>query len=172
MKNLFFCLSILFFFSSCSKNNTSAETEISSKIEAVYKSTAISSKNLFSSDLQNLLDEANKAADADAEKVRKSDHPTDKPAMVESFIFTGVPDVTKQKVKKITITGNTAEAIVEIKTNEEKIDGKTYPATIWENTIQLINDKGWKIDNIIFTRNSTLKNQLKDFISETKKGLQ
>lgn len=171
MKKLFFCLSILFIFSSCSRNSTSAETEISSKINTLYAGTESSSKDLFSTDLQNLLDEAHKVADADAERVKKSSHPTDKPAMVESFIFTGIPDATTQKVKKITVKDNTAEASVEMKTNEEKIEGKTYPATVAESTIKLINDKGWKIDNIIFTEQPTLQDQLKDFISETKKGL-
>ncbi|MDC8104160.1 hypothetical protein MTQ00_06365 [Chryseobacterium sp. B21-037] len=55
--------------------------------------------------------------------------------------------------------------------SEYKADDKIYPTLVWENTIQLINDKGWKIDNIIFTQRSTLKEQLKAFIIETKKAL-
>lgn len=175
MKPFFFFLSILLLFNSCVTSKTTNEAEITSKIDQLYKYTtssdSISSKELFSSDLKNILDEANRVSDADAQRIKNSDHPTDKPAAVESFIFTGVPDATKQKVKSIHVTGNTAEAVVEIEISEYKDGDKTYPALIWENTIQLINDNGWKIDNIIFTQRSTLREQLEAFILETKKGL-
>ncbi|MBK1896825.1 hypothetical protein [Chryseobacterium paridis] len=175
MKHLFSCLCILLIFNSCVTSKTTSEVEVSSKIDQLYKyttsSNSISSKDLFSPDLKNILDEAHSVSVADAERIKKSDHPTDKPAMVESFIFTGVPDATKQKVTKINITGNTAEATVELEIGEYKADDKTYPAVVWENSIQLINDNGWKIDNIIFTERSNLKEQLKAFITETKKGL-
>lgn len=175
MKRLLFCLIILSVFSGCVTNKTPNEAEITSKIDNLYKyntsSDSIPSTDLFSTDLKKILDEANNEAKADAERIKKSEHPTDKPAMVESFIFTGVPDATNQKIKKISVTGNNAEAIVELEISEYKAGDKTYPAVIWENTIQLVNDKGWKVDDIIFTERSTLKQQLKDFTSETQKGL-
>ncbi|MDQ1803769.1 MULTISPECIES: hypothetical protein [Chryseobacterium] len=175
MKRLLFFLSLLLLFNSCVTSKSSNEKEITAKIDQLYKytspSNSTSSKELFSPDLKNILDQANRIADADAQRIKNSNYPTDKPAAVESFIFTGVPDATNQKIKSINVTGNTAEAIVEMEISEYKADDKIYPTLVWENTIQLINDKGWKIDNIIFTQRSTLKEQLKAFIIETKKAL-
>ncbi|TKC10149.1 hypothetical protein FA048_08070 [Pedobacter polaris] len=170
MKQIFFYLSMLLFFSSCNVNNkTSAENEINSKIDSLFKDYDFTSTAIYSTDLRNLLNEAIGMAKADAERILRSDHPTDKPRTMEDLTFTGVLDGTKQKVKKIAITGNTAEAIVEIEASEAESEGKIYPAVIWETKVQLINENGWKIDNIIYTDKPTYKNQIKYFISETKK---
>ncbi|MDH6253930.1 hypothetical protein M2347_003657 [Chryseobacterium sp. H1D6B] len=171
MKQLFFYLSILLFFSSCATSKKSDHSEISSKITKLFKSEKSSDpiplKDLISSDLKNILDEVTNVSNADAERVKKSDHPTDKPSLIEGSIFTGTYDgATKYTVKKIIINGDIAEAVVELE------DSGSSPTAKWEDTVYLINENGWKIDNIIFPEKVALKNKLKDFISETKKGFQ
>lgn len=172
MEKLIFCLSILLLLGSCT-NRKSNETEITSAIDQFYKyassQDSLVLKELISPGLKDLLKAANQVADADVENIKKSKNPSDKSAAIESFIFTGVPDTTTQKLEKITVTGNNAEATVELKIDEYKSEDKLYPAVRWENTIQLINDGGWKVDNIIFNEKPTLKQQLESFILEANK---
>jgi hypothetical protein len=171
MKQLFFYLIILLFFNGCATSKKSADSEISSKITKLFKSErssdAIPLKDLISADLKNILDEVTNVSNADAERVKNSDHPTDKPSMIEGSIFTGMYEgATKYTIKKILITGDIAEAVVELENNQSS------PSVKWEDTVYLISENGWKIDNIIFPQKVALKNQLKDFITETKKGFQ
>ena len=179
MKHLFLYLSVFLLFTNCKKSenrpkNFGANAEITEKIDSLYafdKSSLSCSvctipKNLFSSDLEKILNEANTVSRADAERIKNSDYPTDKPMMLEGSTFTGVYEgFTKYKLKTITVTGNKAEAIVAFEYDHAD------PKAIWNATVSLINEKGWKVDNIIFSQKTVLKNQLNDFIVETKKGL-
>jgi hypothetical protein len=178
MKQLFFCLSIFLLFTSCKKNEPQpkipADTEITQKVKIFYGSYGKSSdaiyeaipKELLSADLEKTIREVNDITNADIKKIKNSDHPTDKPKILETEgpIFT--PAFTDYKIKSINLMENTkpvgmsADAVIEL-------EDKNNPGSKWSNTVHLINtlDSGWRIDNVEFDKGN-FKKTLQEFISK------
>lgn len=173
MKPLFFYLSVFLLFTSCKENEKrtkTSEAQISSKVNQMYtydKSAKLLPipNDLLSSDLEKLVTETEKVSKKDEERIKNSKHPFDKPMTLESSLMTDAPDAhTGFKIKKITEKGNTAEVVTEFQYDY------TVPKSVIETRTILINKNGWKIDNIIYTKDpkDNLKTSLQDFINYTK----
>lgn len=174
-KLLFLSLGVLLLFVSCKKDvvqpTSSSDAAIHEKVNELYthygKSNEVIynepvSGDLFSRDLKEALEVAINTSKADIEKVKKSDHPDEKPLIFEGAIFSSLYEgFTNYKIKSVTIHGKKAEVPVELEYN------MAAPTVKWIDTIHLTDtEKGWKIDNIIFdkTGNSKdLKARLKEF---------
>lgn len=122
MKQLFFFLNVFLLFTNCKKNEDSpktSQTEITTKVNQLYAldrsvNRYFPKKNLFSPELERLLSQSNRITDADIERIKKSDHPTDMPIMLVSYLMTDLQDTnTGFKIKKIAVNGNTGEAFTE-----------------------------------------------------------
>lgn len=177
MKQFLLFLSPLLFLTACKKEkikeSTSPETAIIQKIDELYKVygnsndalyTQSFSNHLFSPELKKALEAAVNVSKADMEKVRKSDHPDEKPLLFEGAVFSSIYEgFSGYKIKSVKINsdGTSADADVDF---EYTI---SPPKITWTDKVHLINpDEGWKIDNIIFDRIGSvkdLKTNLKDF---------
>ena len=187
MKKLFLFLGVFLFFVSCKKSETksaiNADEEITQKINLLYKTYGKSNEtiynqpipdNLFYSDLKNTLEDAINASKADIEKVKKSDHPDEKPLIFEGAIFSSLYEgYTSYKIKSIDVMestkplGSQADVAVEFEYSHSS------PKVIWTDKIHLINafDAGWRIDNIVFDtigNSKDLKSRLTEFVQSTK----
>lgn len=176
MKKLFLYLGIFLFFVSCKKQETqptlSPDAVIHEKVNELYTQYGKSneaiynqpiSEDLFSKDLKKALEEAINASKADIEKVKKSDHPDEKPLIFEGAIFSSLYEgFTSYKIKSVKIQDKTAEALVAFEYNS------ATPKETWMDTVHLINtEKGWKIDNITFDKignSKNLKTRLTEFV--------
>ncbi|MET3535367.1 hypothetical protein [Chryseobacterium limigenitum] len=189
MKQVFFYLSIFLLFTSCIKNEPKpkaleADTEIAQKVKTLYATYGKSSdviynkpipKDLFSPELEKTFQEAIDASKADIEKVKKSDHPTDKPLLMEGSIFTSLYEgYTTYKIKSVQLMGTkpvgmTADVTIDFENSQ------VSPKITWSDTVHLVNtlDSGWKVDNITFSEKfggkNDLKSNLQSFISGAKK---
>ncbi|MBT2619282.1 hypothetical protein [Chryseobacterium sp. ISL-6] len=186
MKALFFYLSIFLVLLSCKNHQDykkeSAEPEIREKVNKLYTLYSRSNetlydrplqKDLFSSDLEDVIKKAISVSKADIEKVKSSAHPTDKPLILEGEVFSSLYEgYTTYKIKSVDIIANRANVSVDFEYD------KVSPQIIWTDTIHLINtdDKHWKIDNIIFNNSistaTDLKNSLEGFISYAEENLE
>lgn len=161
MKRVLLCLSAFLFCISCKKQeikqSVSAETAITLKINELYKMYGNSndalyhkpfSDSLFSPELKKALEEAVGASKADIEKVKKSDHPDEKPLLFEGAVFSSLYEgFNGYQIKSVTIdpAGTSADAVVDFEYT------MMLPKIKWTDIVHLINsDQGWKIDNISF----------------------
>lgn len=135
--------------------------------EALYHRTF--SDSLFSPDLKKTLETAVNTSKADIERVKKSNHPDEKPLIFEGAVFSGLYEgYTGYKIKSVHInTGKTAaEAAVEFEY------ALSPPRIVWTDHIRLISSKqGWKIDNIVFdtiAHSKDLKTTLNEFIKSNR----
>lgn len=166
MKQILLVLSsTLLFLSSC----TSADKkEITKSIADFYEKREHYSKKderLMSQDLIALLRAAKAKEEASAAHVAKSDHPTDKPLLIEGAIFSSLYE------------GSTAHEILSIDVNEDhavvlvKFTNTEGPQQSWEDTLFFLNEGGWKLENVVYGMSQkgsprNLKNFLKDFIAQ------
>lgn len=177
MKQLFLCLSIFLLFTSCKKNETHSKSleinaEIIKKTNELYAWDTSNRafplpKNLFLPELEKLLNESMEITNADEERIKKSNYPTDMPMMIVGYFMTGLQDFqTGFKIKKITVHGNTAKVFTEFYYDND-------PKSTQKIKILLTNENGWKVKNIIYNKgtNSSLKNTLEGFIKYSKETL-
>jgi len=180
MKKLFLFLGIFLFLVSCKKNEVqpalSQDTAIHEKVNELYTQYGKSNEaiynqpipdRLFSPDLKKVLDEAIHASKADIEKVKKSDHPDEKPLIFEGAIFSSLYEgFTSYKIKSVKIQDKTAEALIAFEYNSSTLK------ETWMDTVHLINtEKGWRIDNVTFDKignSKDLKARLTEFVQSTK----
>ncbi len=179
MKKLFLFLGIIILFASCKKNGPKpsppSETAIKEKVNELYTQYGKSNEavynqpipdSLFSQDLKKVLDEAISASKADIEKVKKSDHPDEKPLIFEGALFSSLYEgFTSYTIKSVKIQDKNAEALVAFEYN------MASPKETWMDTVHLTNTKdGWRVDNVTFdpTGNSKdLKARLAEFVQST-----
>ncbi|EJL67504.1 hypothetical protein [Chryseobacterium populi] len=176
MKHLIIYLGAFLLFTGCINKDHHSE-EITEKLKTFYTTYGKSSdilyessisKDLFSADLEKILQEAVATSKADIEKVKKSDHPTDKPLLLEGSIFTGLYEgFTAYKIRSIDVKENSKPLSANVTVD---LENSNFPDTRWTDIIQLINvpDKGWRIDNIKFDTingSGNLKTSLKNFVS-------
>lgn len=176
-KLLFLCLGIVLFFVSCEKNKSqstpSSNTAIDIKVKELYTKYGKSNEavynqpipdDLFSQDLKKALENAINTSKNDIEKVKNSDHPDEKPLILEGAIFSSLYEgYTSYKIQSITVNGKTADAMVHFEYN------MASPKVSWVDTVHLIDsDKGWKIDNITFDSIGNSKDLKASLIEFTK----
>ena len=180
MKKLFLYLGIFLFFVSCKKNEAkpslSSDAAINEKVNTLYTQYGKSNDAvynqpipdaLFSQDLKKVLEDAINASKADIEKVKKSDHPDEKPLIFEGAMFSSLYEgFTSYKIKSVKVQGKTADAQVEFEYN------MSSPKETWIDTVHLTDTgKGWRIDNITFDtigNSKDLKARLTEFVQSTK----
>ncbi|MFP3590908.1 hypothetical protein [Chryseobacterium sp. SIMBA_038] len=190
MKQLFFYLSIFLLLTSCIKNEPKpkalgADAEITQKVKTLYSTYGKSSdaiynkpipKDLFSPELEKTFQEAINTSKSDIEKVKKSDHPTDKPLLMEGSMFTSLYEgYTTYKIKSIQLMESTKPLGMAADVTIDFENSQVSPKITWSDTVHLINalDSGWKVDNITFSEKfggkNDLQSNLKSFISQAKK---
>ncbi|PRB04883.1 hypothetical protein CQ046_06285 [Chryseobacterium sp. MYb7] len=180
MKKLFLFLGIFLLAVSCKKNepkpSISSDAAINEKVNALYTQYGKSNEavynnpipdTLFSQDLKKVLEDAINASKADIEKVKKSDHPDEKPLIFEGAIFSSLYEgFTSYKIKSVKVQDNTAEALVAFEYNH------AAPKEKWMDTVHLTNtEKGWRVDNVTFDKignSKDLKARLTEFVQSTK----
>ena len=161
MKILFPALFLLLL-TNCTNNN---EKKITTLLNTFFKSQndfRTRDKNLMSKNLLQLIDKVNIREAADIERVKNSEFPTDKPDCIEEDIFSGSYEGQDSlNILEIKTSATTATALIQF-TN------KNFKET-WKDEIYLVNENGWKIDNVIFVENKTgiknTKELLLDFIN-------
>ncbi|MCT2564294.1 DUF3828 domain-containing protein [Chryseobacterium herbae] len=183
IKQLFLCLSGFLFLVSCKNNEThpsvSADTEITKKVNQLYTEYDGSKKSiynqsfsnsLFSPELKKTLEDAIHASEADIERVKKSDHPDEKPLLFEGAVFSSLYEgYTGYKIKSVKVDPSRTSANVAI-----ELEYTLSPPKIkWTDHVQLINSgQGWRIDNILFDsigNTKDLKASLKEFTQNANK---
>lgn len=180
MKNLFLCLGIFLFFVSCKKDEKqsilSSDAAIHEKVKELYTIYGRSNEviynhpisgELFSPNLKRDLEDAINASKADIERVKKSDHPDEKPLIFEGALFSSLYEgFTSYKITSVKIKDNTAEALVAFEYS------LASPKVVWTDTVCLVlTEKGWKVDNVTFDKignSKDLKTRLTAFVQSTK----
>ena len=82
----------------------------------------------------------------DVKRVHNSDFPTDKPFQFEGSVFTSLSDgYSKYTITTISINNNKAYVTIDFEYN-------SIPKVKWTDKVVLINNNGWKIDNILFSK--------------------
>ncbi|QQT27271.1 hypothetical protein [Sphingobacterium spiritivorum] len=159
MKRFLLILSLFaVFLLSCSKKD---DSEIRKTITDFFSNKVhygSVDRQLISSDLASLIDKAIAREDEDAEKVAKSDHPSDKPLMIEGDIFTSLYEGQDTfQIDTIKIKGDSAFVAVQFANSGYKES--------WKDEVVLIKKESWKIDNVYFGTDKTLKST-KDVLRE------
>ncbi|BFO68178.1 hypothetical protein KCF3NO3_41610 [Chryseobacterium sp. KCF3-3] len=165
---------------SCKKDKPqpviSPESAITEKVNELYTQYGKSNEaiynqpipdTLFSQDLKKVLDNAINASKADMERVKKSEHPDEKPLIFEGAIFSSLYEgFTSYTIKSVKIQDKTAEALVSF-----EYDMGSSKET-WMDTVHLTHtDKGWRVDNVTFDKignSKDLKARLTEFVESTK----
>jgi len=177
MKQFLLYVSVFVAFVSCNKKGeaTSSTTDsaaITSTINTLYNQYGKSNEmvynqpisgDLFSPDLKNVLEKAINASKEDIERVKKSDHPDEKPLLFEGAIFSSLYEgFTGYKIQSMDIHDKTADVLVQFEYDMVK------PTVVWKDKVQLVNSENkWKIDNISFDsigNSKNLKARLTEFV--------
>lgn len=144
--------------------DTDSKKEIEEKIHELYADPQDiygkePNQHIFSKDLVGRIKFQQDKTQKDKERIKNSPFPTDKPAILEGSVFTSLPDgFSKYLVKNISISDNTAEALVEFEYPSE-------PKETWTDKIMLVQENGWKIDNILFSEKFKGDKDLKQRLS-------
>ena len=140
---LLFCSLVI----SC--NRPTAEDEIRAQIDKLYSGASdvyapeIDS-SLFSKDLVGHLHLVRQTTERDRARILDSEHPTDKPLLLEGAVFSSLYDgYSRFSVREVHIRGTKAEAIVEFQYDSE-------PVEIWTDRVALVREERWLIDNVVF----------------------
>jgi hypothetical protein len=141
----FFSLLLITLFS-CSSHNP--QQDISQVIESFFKNYhndyRTVDKQFLSKELYDLIDKAIAREKAEEEKVKNSEFPEDKPLMIEGDVFSSLYEGQDAvKIGDIKIEGNKATAEVEFTNTEFKLT--------WKDVVILVQENGWKIDDVLYT---------------------
>jgi hypothetical protein len=155
---LILLLSLMLF--SCDSNKN-ANKEINQTLAQLYEKPmgiydSIPS-NLFSKDLLKKINAVRKITKDDEARIAKSDSPTDKPILFEGSVLSNLYEgFTKYKIQDISINDNQAKATI----NFENSDFS--PSEKWSDTVILVNENGWKLDNVLYARKDSETKDLKE----------
>lgn len=136
----------------------SDQTEIEKNIEHLYSMresiyVVALDKNLFSRELVHELNNLKLIRKMDEERISNSEHPTDKPFMIEGSIFSSLMDgYTEYSIKD-----SSAEGIVDFVYRSD-------PAEKWQDKVILLKEIGCKIEDVIFSSEMTKDKNLKERI--------
>ncbi|MDQ1096320.1 MULTISPECIES: hypothetical protein [Chryseobacterium] len=187
MKALFYSFFAFLTFVSCNPDKrkpeaANAKAEISRKVNQLYTLYGKAGKDiyshpvpgdLFTSELNRMLDQSLEISKIDTERVKKSLHPEDKPLLLEGSVFTGLYEgFTAYHIQSIDVS----ESIPSVYTAKVKVEienSAVSPKVQWTDTVLLTDgpDTEWKIDNINFDSigsTSDLKTELRNFIDAAK----
>jgi len=152
---------------SCARN---LKTEIEPIINKVYaRNNSFSTDNLdtliLSKNTYKLIDKTNQITLIDIDRIKKSEYPTDKPLVLEGDLFSSLYE------------GHTSFTITSVKEENNKANvtlqfyNKDFKER-WNDNLVLVNEHGWKIEDVIYhhpsASNTSLKKVLEDFIENSK----
>lgn len=148
-KNSFSFIALLFvlFFTlnSCEDKNSKAIEEVTNKFyqSNVGKGFSDVNENYFSKALTQKIASAKQTTSKSIQKIKNSPYPTDKPELIEGDIFTSLYEGhTSLKILSISYKKNKASVLIEFTNSNYK--------TYWKDKVQLVDENGWKIDNVIY----------------------
>ena len=131
-----------------------AQKETKSQVESIINAFFTSHPSIYEMELdsallsQEIIDKIKnirKLTELDRQKIENSESPTDKPFLLEGSIFTSLSDgYTSFIIQEITIKEDTAEVMIDFEYASE-------PPVTWTDKVILVNNGGWKIQNIIFS---------------------
>ena len=144
------------------KNNTD-ETEVRKTIAAIYsKQDPYHNQALdtavYSIALNGLIMSAKTVEKMDRERVLQSEHPTDKPKLIEGEIFAGLYEgYTSYSVEHIEFKDAQATVLMAFNNANYK--------TQWKDTLVLMRENGWKLDQVRYGKGGSLNALLLEFIA-------
>ncbi len=142
---VFSVLLLASYLNSCMNGKEKEVSEVIGKFYASPKMFRDVDRALLSSELSGNVTKAMEFEIRDAEKVRDSQFPYDKPHLIEGDIFTSLYEGQDGfRIIDIKLNGSYATALVEF-TNS------VYNQK-WNDKVILIYEKGWKIDNVVFQK--------------------
>lgn len=160
-------LYVLILFVACKDENSDAE--ILNLVAKVYKAQTLYrdhelKQNIFSQDLYRLISEAKEIERKSIQSIPASEPGKIKPYLLEGAIFTSLYEGhTAHSVKNIEVKEGTALVIIEFVND---LFGSTE---VWTDEIVLLNENGWKLDNVRYGEPKgefkNLKLLLSDFIT-------
>ena len=154
-------------FGACSSSIQNQKKDIEKTIKTLYSKelnyrtidTALISPALIS-----LFEQGKQKETASVEAIKNSDHPTDKPEIIEGDIFSSLYEgVTDVKIKDIVIADNQARVLV-------TFSNKQYNQS-WDEELLMIKTNTWRLDNVIYNANNNagsnkdLQELMKKFIN-------
>jgi hypothetical protein len=112
----------------------------------------------LSKDLSGLLSEALEAEDRDRARIKASEHPDDKPMLIEGDIFTSLYEgQDRALIEQIVVDGERAIAKVRFENTAYQI--------AWSDQVVLVYEGGWKIDNVIYGRDGAAEPDLRSALA-------
>ena len=130
---------------SCSDNTTKPAREAA---EAFYKKFPFEFRKAgdssYSRGLAALIQQVRDKEVSSAAAVKASAFPSDKPAILEGDLFSGLYEgFNTYQLKDVIPAGKDTSRVVVTLTN-------TFYKKQWNDTLVLVNENGWKVDNILF----------------------
>jgi hypothetical protein len=136
----------IFAITACTNSIKNQKKDIEKTIKTLYSKELnyrTVDTSLISPTLISLFEKGKQKEMASAESIRNSDHPTDKPDIIEGDIFSSLYEgVTDVKIKDIVIADNQARVLVIFSNNHYKLT--------WEEELLMIKTTSWKLDNVIY----------------------
>ena len=133
-------------FSACTNSIKNEKQDIEKTIKILYSKELDYREidtTLISPTLISLFEKGKQKEMVSAESIKNSDHPTDKPDIIEGDIFSSLYEgVTDVKIKDIVIADNQARVLVIFSNNHYKLT--------WEEELLMIKTTSWKLDNVIY----------------------
>lgn len=157
---------------SCSKDEED-KAEIIHLIESIYsKNKSFSALDFtsatYSTSVLTLVKEAKEVTKQSQIAIQNSEFPTDKPNMIEGNVLVSLYDgFTKYQLLGVEKSNDSTQKV------SIKFEYDSYPKISWIDTIVVIKDIHWKIDDVVYSSKNTneksLKLKLAHFIKECKK---
>ena len=159
------CCVLLLFAFGCRKESANP-MEIRSVITRFYAQPQVGEgpaedTNLMSVNLKKQLHAASEITRQDEIRIQNSESPTDKPLLIEGAVFSGLYDGYSQfRIGTITVKKDKAEVLMHFELGPEFKED-------WVDTVELISEKGWKIDNVRFANKVSVFKDLKEKLDLT-----
>jgi hypothetical protein len=148
MKRILALSFLLFGLMACNRSEESAKA-VELKIHDLYSAQDYIygeevDSLLFSEDIVRRIWNVRETTEADRERISKSEYPTDKPLLLEGAVFSSLYDgFTSYSIAEVEMGEKTARVVVDFEY------GSTPPER-WKDTVLLVDENGWKVDNVRF----------------------
>jgi hypothetical protein len=137
----------------------------------VKKDDPLSDASIFSKEIVALNEKCNAVTQKDIDRIAKSNYPTDKPLIREGSSATSLYEgATDFVIEKMIVNEKTMEIFVALSNKSD--ENHTMK---WKDKLLLIDENGWKVDNIYFdkklsqpdSKNPNLKENLISFSKQS-----
>lgn len=156
--------------------NQAINSEFLSKINLVYTQEKMYSElttdtTLYSSELNTLIEKAQETTQLDADRIKKSSTPIDKPLQMEGSIFTSLYEgATGFDIEnKKQMFDFKDKQIISVNFTNNQVE----PVITWTDQVIFVHENGsWKIDDVLFdatlsgSERTSLKQYFNNFIAE------